>query len=497
MTPAITHNNDNALNVQSPSCEVAIASAGDAVQTKTVMLDRSNFFSKHINHRINSFVQKRPLLAVVAGIGMVLASIAIVAIAGAVPAFALPALVIPVSLGCLLIGLSLVLKGLKRVPVEIGQPKLVSVEKPVSAREALEHAVNKAFDKLPTLLATELGKLPAITPELAARYNTTEDQLLTELTQAANMVVVHSVLQSVKSAADCYWDRNSRKQDAAVINAEASQAIKNKLRHYQDKDNLSNWVSKAVLPDEQNTVGVSQKEYFALHRIADHFIQQCLPARKPGESQEDHETASADEKKIAERSGAERKDAFIKARNAMQRAMESLYLAFDKQVRTPGKRDVDMNRVNALTGQLPGVGQTSINGTAALAKPNELENQASQWLATQLKDFSESLSKAFDDFPEDIRDSYRNVMLRYHLQHVGSLSSVSAREEHAYTAALETLMQKRQQNCEKNSVDHDMLEGHMKNGLGALRQIIEHNGLPTSSKPLMTGEWVRPGTTSG
>lgn len=324
---------------------------------------------------------------------------------------------------------------------KVGGPNDTMIEKPQSPETVIKQSIDQAFDSLPNRIQLEMSKLPNITPERARRYNTTVDQLQTDQVQAIKIVSLHTVLDHLKSATDEHWDRHNRQAQKSEINAYAKSAILDKLTQLQNEEGLGSLVAQAAKTNvaPQSQYGVSQREFFALNRIAEGLIRNCL-TQTPAVLTDRFWVPVAS---IAQSRGD----------HAMTKAIESLYMAFDEFVR-PNDAEPDMTRVSRL------LGDTSNDPVAK------------QWLGDQQSSFNKQINNAFKPFGK-YAGNFAKVVLEGYLQQAGKLKTAFVQDRPAFSGARQKLEQVRQEASKNGAFRTQDLKGWLQTGLQGIREMIE------------------------
>ena len=340
-----------------------------------------------------------------------------------------------------------------RQGMEVGGPNDRLVEKPESPETVIKQSIDQAFDSLPNRIQLEMSKLPRITPELARRYNTTVAQLQTDQVQAIKTVSLHTVLDQLKSATDEHWDRHSRQAQKSEINSYAQSAILDKLARLQTEQGLNALVAQAAKSnvEPQSTYGLSQREFFALNRIADGLIRNCLSQKKARSIFLD--LVPVNERTFFLSVVPVARRAQIKGDHAMAMAMESLYMAFDKFVR-PNDAEPDMTQVRRLHGDTSN------------------DSVAKQWLQDQQSSFNKQINDAFKPFGKSA-GYFAKVVLEGYLQQAGKLKTAFTQDKAAFAGARQKLEQVRQEVSKNDAIGTRHLKGLLQIGLQGIREMIE------------------------
>lgn len=444
--------------------------AGDLHPSNSPKLNKSNLFSEKVAPRLTSFAATNPIGAAVTGLAILLfaATSGSVAVAFAGPLGAVCFAAIPV-------GLVLLTQGVRayranKIP---DFPKTQAIQKLESVKNLemlLRPVIDQAFADLPRCIAIEMSRLPRITDDVVQHYNTTIEQLQRDQAQTASMLSLHKVFDGIKSLTDQHWDLHDRYLNAENFNSCARKLILEKLDQFQQQDGLDQLLLTSVVPSSipaQSVLGISQRESFALNRITECFIRECLESKSSLSLKHD----SLEEELIKSRSGAERKKAYISTCDAMADSVKVLYREFDRFVRRAGELP-DMNRVQHILMNL-GDSRVKLDEQARQSSPSM--QAANEWLLRQKTNFNDRINEVFDELPAVSREAFRNALLNTYLQEAGNLKTAWVQDLTAFSGAHYQLEQIRQNENKIPPISVDESRLWLKTGLDGLREVIMSN----------------------
>lgn len=305
--------------------------------------------------------------------------------------------------------------------------------RPINPKGWLDRTINNAIKTLPKKIITEMSRLPGITPELAARKNTTVENLRADYQKYAATHATYHLAHAVNAAMDKDWAPAAREAATPQINRLAHQMIVGKLEALLQPAQLQAAISqvpKFAQANPDNMIG--QSEYFAFHELIDSTILEVLNSSIPNGF--DASTASPQSKDIDQAfkslSGSELKQRYLRVSDSMLLGLTEFAKAYDGFVSQAG---VDSREVK--TGQLLDVVRLH-EGT--------YEPAAQQFLNKQVLALKQKLDEALDGLSPEVKEAFLWTLVQPHLQKLDKKATSLARNLPAIQTALVELETMRQ-----------------------------------------------------